>query len=272
MKVKYICTFWGSENLEINDFVEKAMQAGYDGVELNVPNDESFVSALKAALKKHDAAFVAQQWLPPAKESVEEYRERMLTYLQHLASLNPLFINSHTGKDYYSFEDNCSLIESCNTIEEESGVSIVHETHRGRFPFQAAACIPYFERFPQLKLNADMSHFTNVSESLLEDQEDNVNHIIAHTQYIHARVGHDQSAQVNDPFAPEWSEHLARFTAWWQSIINKAKAEGKDTFYICPEFGPQPYIQVLPYSQKPTVDQWDINKKMMEHLKNSIAL
>ena len=28
-----------------------------------------------------------------------------------LCKLKPNFINSHTGKDYYDFEDNCKIIE-----------------------------------------------------------------------------------------------------------------------------------------------------------------
>ena len=56
---------------------------------------------------------IAQQWMPPVNESVSAYRERMQKYIRNLASLNPEMINSHTGKDFFSFEDNCLILKDC---------------------------------------------------------------------------------------------------------------------------------------------------------------
>lgn len=106
-----------------------------------------------------------------------------------------------------------------------------------------------------------------MSESLLEDQEQVLEKIISHSHYIHARVGFDQSAQVNHPFAPEWKTTLERFTGWWQNIVDLAKYRGEEVFYICSEFGPFPYIQQLPFTKYETVNQWDVNVQMMEYLK-----
>ncbi len=162
MEIKYINTFWGQEHLPAEEFLAKAKKAGYDGVEMNVAMDPAYTKALSESLERHEAILVAQQWLPPLKETVEQYRQRMKIYLEHLASLNPVFINSHTGKDYYSFQDNCSLIETCMEISERTGVKIIHETHRGRFSFHVASLLPYLEKYPTLELNADLSHFSKV--------------------------------------------------------------------------------------------------------------
>jgi hypothetical protein len=132
--------------------------------------------------------------------------------------------------------------------------------------------LPYLEKFKDLKLNADFSHFCNVSESLLADQEHVLEKIIPHCHYIHARVGFDQSAQVNYPFAPEWKTNLERFTSWWQTIIDIAKARGEELFYVCPEFGPFPYIQQLPFTKEETVNQWKVNLEMMEYLKVNLKV
>ncbi len=270
MEIKYICTFWGQDQSKVADFVTRAMNKGYDGIELNVPFDTQFVSDLLRAVEINNAALIAQQWLPPEKETVDQYKNRMIKYLTHLARLYPLFINSHTGKDYFSFEDNCRLIEVCQQISGDTGIQIIHETHRGRFAFHAHSLIPYMEKYPGLEFNADFSHFCSVSESLLEDQEDILKKIIARARYIHARVGSDQSAQVNHPFAPEWESTLNRFTGWWQKTIDEARKRGDKVFYICPEFGPAPYMPTLPFTQKPVSDQWEINVQMMQHLKNHL--
>jgi len=272
MQIKIICTFWGSEHLGPEAFINKAMEAGYDGVEMNIAQDPGFVKSLQKSLEKHSAILVAQQWLPPVKESVEAYRKRMIPYLEHLSSLSPAFINSHTGKDYFSFQENCSLIETCMEISRRTGVGILHETHRGRFTHHAASLLPYLEAYPELQLNADLSHFCAVSESLLEDQEEILQPILEASHYIHARVGHDQGPQVSHPFAPEWSSNLERFLGFWQKIIDLASQRGERVFHICPEFGPAPYMPALPFTNKPVADQWQINVDMMHYLKENLKV
>lgn len=270
MKINYLCPFWGSSDLSAKAFVTKVLDAGFDGIEINLPDDREFDKELKEVLEETQCAFVGQQWLPPAVESVEEYKIRMLNSYKRLAELNPLFINSHTGKDFFSFEENCQVLEACFQFTKDTGLSIVHETHRGRFNFHSFSTLAYLKKFKDLKLNADFSHFTNVSESLLEDQEHVLEKLIPHVRYIHARVGFDQSAQVNNPFAPEWKANLDRFVSWWQKIIDEAKYRGEEEFYICPEFGPFPYIQQLPFTKEETVVQWDVNVQMMEYLRENL--
>jgi sugar phosphate isomerase/epimerase len=183
-----------------------------------------------------------------------------------LAALQPNFINSHTGKDYYSFDDNCKVLEAALNISAKTGVRIVHETHRGRFSFHAATLLPYLKKFPELELAGDFSHFCTVSESLLQDQEAIVHQIIPHVSHIHARIGHEQGPQVNNPAAPEWQNHFNRFAGWWQEIISLNK--GEDKFTITPEHGPYPYMPQAPYTQQPLSNQWENNVYIMNRLKN----
>lgn len=270
MEVKYICTYWGQEGITGDDFVKKVKDAGYDGAEINFPEDPNFINAIKEAQSNENFILVAQQWLPLKNETVSGYIHRFKERLHFLAGLNPVFINSHTGKDFFSFEDNCRVIDEAYAFEKETGISIVHETHRGRFNFSSFANQAYFDKYPDLRINADFSHWCNVSESFLDDQPENLKRAIKHSHYIHARVGHTQSAQVNDPFAPEWKETLEIFVGWWKQILAQAKERGEKIFYICPEFGPYPYMPYLPYTFMPVQDQWDINVKMMNFLKEEL--
>ena len=70
-----------------------------------------------------------------------------------------------------------------------------------------------------MKLIADFSHFCVVSESNLEDQKELLERVLPNIKHIHARVGFEQSPQVNNPFAPEWENHLNRYMNWWKKII-----------------------------------------------------
>jgi len=267
MEIRYICTYWGQGHLSVDEFVSKALEAGYDGFEIGIPFHEKFTTSSIKAIEGSGASFIAQQYLQPAIESFGEYRNKLKEYLYYLAALNPIFINSHTGKDFYSFDENAILIEDCFTISKQTGIKVFHETHRGRFSFHASGLLPYVHKFDHIRFTADLSHFCVVSESLLEDQEDILEKIMARSSYIHARVGFGQAAQVNHPFAPEWKGTLDRFVGWWQRIIDVAKSEGNDRFYVCPEFGPAPYMPALPFTQQMVANQWDINIEMMKYLK-----
>lgn len=276
MEIKYCCPFWGSEKDNPKQFIDKVLSAGYNGIEIFLPSTtDDFSKILFAELqnikKQYPGfAFIPQQLTAPGNDTVDEYISRMEKSLLALAALQPDFINSHTGKDYYSFDDNCRALEASLNIRLKTGVRILHETHRGRFSFHAASLIPYLKKFPELELVGDFSHFCTVSESMLVEQEDIINEIIPHISHIHARIGHEQGPQVNDPFAPEWQQHFSIFKSWWQQIIEHRKKNGSVQFTITPEFGPAPYMPAMPFKQQPLGNQWEINHKMMNHLKATV--
>lgn len=271
MEIKFICPYWGQAGTGAAAFVAKAKAAGYDGVEVNVPEEEGFGPALMDAANAQGILFIAQQWLPPAAETVPQYLRRFKDNLYRLAQWKPLFINSHTGKDFFSFEDNCRIIEAGISVATETGVPVLHETHRGRFAFHAFSLLPYLQAFPQLKLTADFSHWCTVSESLLEDQAEIIQRIIPQVQYLHARVGTEQGPQAADPQAPEQQAHLRRFLQWWDAIVEQHKNTGSSFLAVCPEAGPPPYMPVMPYTAKPLADQWEINCRIMNLLKQRYA-
>jgi sugar phosphate isomerase/epimerase len=215
-QVKYICPHWGSEDKTASGFINSVVKEGYDGIEINLPDSSFFINEFEenlAALRKWqpDFVFIAQQVLEGKNETVEGYIKRMQQRLEFLVTLQPDFINSHTGKDYFSFDDNCRIIEAAENIAVRSGIPILHETHRGRFTFHAATLLPYLDRFMGMKLVGDFSHWCNVSESMLDDQQHILKRIIPHIGHIHARVGYEHGPQVNDPFATAWKQHLELF-------------------------------------------------------------
>lgn len=273
MEIRYACTYWGQEGVHPSLFLERVIEAGFDGLEINFPFDETFVTGFQSALdairsKHNDFVFIAQQVLDLANESVDDYLSRMKQRLDYLVALQPDFINSHTGKDYFSFDDNCRAIELAESIAARSGIPIYHETHRGRFTFHAASLLPYLERFPNLKLTGDFSHWCVVSESLLQDQVNALVQIIPHVRHIHARIGYEHSPQVNDPFAPEWKHHMNVFVSWWKQILEFQEQHGVSVMTITPEFGPVPYMPTMPYSQEPLADQWSTNLHMKNYVKH----
>lgn len=276
MKVKYICTYWGCEHQSAKEFLTNVVANGYDGVEINFPDDGNFIAEFQEELSsirnsvKSDFIFIAQQVLSNKNESLNEYTERLRERLLFLTSLEPDYINSHTGKDFYAFSENCKIIEMTERIGNNSGIPIWHEIHRGRFSFHLKTLLNYLAFFPDLQLVADFSHFSVVSESNLSDQQDLLEQIYPNIKHIHARIGFEQSPQVNNPFAPEWKNHLERYLVWWKQIMEVQSKKNNSFTTITPEFGPFPYMPEEPFTRRSLSNQWEINIQMKKYLQNSL--
>lgn len=276
MDINYICTFWGCENQSAKEFLSNVISNGYDGVEINFPEDAHFVQEFLEELQKirnnidPNFVFIAQQVLSPKDESVSDYLQRITDRLTFITKLKPDAINSHTGKDFFDFGDNCKIIDIVEQISKNSGIPIWHEIHRGRFTFHLKTLLKYLDVFPKLNLIGDFSHFCVVSESNLNDQRDLLRQIYPNIKHIHARIGFEQSPQVNHPFAPEWKNHLDMYRIWWQEIIETLQKRNHSAISITPEFGPFPYMPQEPFTQKPHSSQWEINLQMKKYLQQNL--
>ena len=276
MEIKYLCTYWGSEGLSAKVFLDKVLSNGFDGVEINFPDEQQFKDEFMSELERirktshPEFIFIAQQVLSNEKETVEASAERLTNRLNFLLELKPNAINSHTGKDFFEFEENCTIIEKVEELGRAAGIPIWHEIHRGRFSFHLRTLLDYLNIFPNLELIADLSHFCVVSESDLSDQQELLTRIYPNIQHIHARVGFEQSPQVNHPFAPEWKKHLDLYTTWWKEIIALQSQNGAAQMTITPEVGPFPYMPQAPFTQQPLADQWEVNRLMKKYLQEKL--
>ena len=263
-KLQFFQTDWGRQ-VSWDAFCEKTKAAGYDGIETWFPRDEKSQNELKIALKKYN---LKVGFLNGTNKSVpfEESLKQFTTHFKTLVSWNPVYINCHTGSDFFTFEQNKAFIDAANKIAKTHNIPIYHETHRGRFSFNLPDTKKYLSAIPELKLNLDISHWMVVHESLLQGQEEELQEVINRSHHIHARVGHAEGPQVNDPEAPEWKEAVERHMNIWEKTIKK-QWEGKDVFTITTEFGPADYMPTLPYTQLPVADQWKANVYMMKLLK-----
>ena len=269
MEIKFYCPLWGSESLDFKEFCKRAKQAGYDGVELSFPRDENKKTDMLNTIRSFDLAHIAQHW-ETSDQDFKEHKRHYRQRLENLVNTSPKFINSQTGKDYFSFEQNLELISVADKIANDTGIRIIHETHRGKFSFACHITAAFLNKMPNLRLNLDISHWCCVAESFLDDQKEAVQLAIFRTDHIHARVGHSQSAQIPDPRASEWFEAVEKHILWWKQVIDRAKTEGKNEFGITPEFGPYPYMVLQPFTRQPIVDQWTVNTYMKELLKKEL--
>jgi len=271
MKIQYFRSVWGLDEFPtVEARLEKIKRGGFDGVELDVPPDRQTCERARRSLDELGLAVVAQQWRTGGR-TVAEHKAAFEEQYERALLLNPLYLNSHTGCDHFTLEENLALFDHATELADRHGLPVYHETHRGRALFSAPATMQFLAARPQLKLVADFSHWCCVHESLLADQPERVERATKNAYAIHARVGHAEGPQVPDPRDPLWQPNLDAHLAWWRRIVEHRQAEGCDILPICPEFGPPPYMTLLPHTKKPIADLWEINCFMRDWLKERLA-
>jgi sugar phosphate isomerase/epimerase len=266
LQLKVLATNWGFEGT-LRDYITKVKQEGYDGIEIWWPMEERELTELAGLLNENDleAGFLCGAQDINYTEHFNFFK-KMVEAAASNRLIKPLYINCHSGRDYFTYEQNKSFIDFTIALSKKTGIKILHETHRSRIMYAAPAGRNYFDKIPDLRITFDVSHWCNVSESLLANQDETMKIALERTDHIHARIGHPEGPQVNDPRAPEWKEALDAHLAWWDKVVEMKKASG-DTLTILTEFGPADYMPTEPYSRKPLADQWGINVFMKDLLR-----
>lgn len=265
-ELKILATNWGFQG-STDEFCAAAKKEGYDGIEIWWPNEAADQQALFSSLKKHslDVGFLCGGWQTDFKEHLDFFK-KVTTAAARNTQQKPLYINCHSGRDHFSFDQNKLFVEHTIQLSKETGVIICHETHRSRIMFAAHVTRQFVEKYPDLRLTFDVSHWCNVHESILGDQQETVEMALQKTEHIHARIGHPEGPQVNDPRAPEWEEVVKQHFDWWDRVAERKKKEG-GRMTILTEFGPPDYMPTLPYTKQAVADQWAINVHMMQLLR-----
>jgi hypothetical protein len=174
----------------------------------------------------------------------------------------PLYINCHSGRDYFTFEQGKAFIEHTTALHKSTGIKICHETHRSRILYSAPVARQFMEKIPEMRMTFDVSHWCNVHESLLQDQQETVEMALERVDHIHARIGHPEGPQVNDPRAPEWEDAVKAHLNWWDKVAERKKKQN-ERMTILNRVWPLDYMPSLPYTRQPLADQWAINVHML---------
>lgn len=269
MKILFFRSTWGMETPSLEQSLRQIKQAGFDGVELGVPDELTKCAPLRRLLDELGLAVIVQQWT--AGITAAEHADSFASQYERAVALQPLYVNSHTGKDFYPLKDNLVVFDRAIELERATRLPVVHETHRGRALFSTVSANALLAERPALRLTADFSHWCCVHESLLEDQAAALRRPIERSYHIHARVGYSQGPQIPDPRAPEWESTLRTHLAWWQAIVEQRRNEGCPVLPICPEFGPPPYMVTWPRTGQPIADLWEINCYMRDWLKDNLG-
>jgi sugar phosphate isomerase/epimerase len=270
MRALYFCGTWGLNEPTLEATLRRIKQGGFDGVETGAPVDAVERQAMRVQLDDFGLELIIQIWT--AGKTAAEHARSLEEQYRRAAELRPMLVNSQSGRDIFSLEENVMIYRRGLALQAELGVPLAHEVHRGRATFSVPAARALIEAVPEARLTADFSHWCCVHESLLQDQAEAVAEFYARCDHIHARVGHAEGPQVTDPRAPEWKDALTAHVGWWQAIAERRKTAGAETLTITPEFGPPNYMQTLPYTRQPVNDLWGVNVAMRDILRQQLIL
>ncbi len=263
MQLKLIKATWGMDG-SLEEQIRRIADAGYHGIEMQVPADRS-PSDLRKLLRDAGLDLFAMVFTDG-----DDHISSLRSQVENTLRFEPFEITSHSGRDFWSFDQQRSFFAAALEIERKAGIAINHETHRGRAFFNPWSTAAMLKEFPDLHITADFSHFVCVCERLMSSDPALANAMdlcIARSRHIHGRVGYEEGPQVNDPRAPQWAPHLEAHEAWWKAIARTQAATGAKYLTFDPEFGPPNYMQTAPYSREPAADLWKVCLYMTERFR-----
>jgi hypothetical protein len=253
-------TNWGFEG-SLEDFLKKSQAAGYDGIEVWVPSSEAKRTELVNLTAKYGLklGLLAGNGGKTAQEHLKSFKNS----ISNAISCSPEFINCHSGRDFFTYEENAPFIQHTIKESKTSGIPIYHETHRGKILFAAQVAERFIDQFKDLHLTLDISHWTVVHESLLENQKERVAKALSRTSHIHSRVGFQEAPQIPHASDTKYKGAVDAHFAWWDEVV-KMKTEKGEKLTMTTEFGPPPYMWTYPFKDEPLAKVWDENVAMMK--------
>ena len=260
VEIEIFNTNWGFEgSLEL--FIKNSKLEGYDGIEVWTPSEKVERTKLTRLLADEGLrlGLLAGNWGKSYEENLESFKNSV----RNAVECEPAFINCHSGKDYYTLEQNASFVEFTIQQSSESGIPIYHETHRGRMCFSVPTTFELMGMYDELRLTLDISHWTVVHESFLEDQAEKVAEALRRSRHIHSRVGFQEAPQIPNPSSEFYEQAVKTHFAWWDKIV-EYHATNNLVLTMTTEFGPPPYMWTSPVDGNPLEKVWDINVMMLK--------
>ncbi len=264
MNLHLFKTLWGHQG-SYAEAADLTLEAGFHGLEGPIPSDPTRRREFLEALTSRNLLFIAEISttgfaVPDPGSTVAQHLDAFERLLTGSLEAKPIFFSSMAGNDLWEFRESVEFFTKAWEIAHRYGVRVGFETHRSRSLFHPIITKNLLAELPPIELTIDFSHWCTVCERLVLDELPDILSLCAErVLHIQPRIGYDQGAQVPDPRAPMYEGALQAHLQWWKILWEGGRRRGFETVTMTPEFGPDGYMQVDPYTQKPVADLWELN-------------
>lgn len=231
--------------------LEMIRDAGFDGCGVRF-FDRDYAREVTRFLRDNAMTWQAQCY----PKTVDDLKP----ILDHVAELGADHINLQPDVKPYRLEDCVPYIEGWLDLADRAGQALHIETHRDRMTTDLFFTLHLLDRFPDLRLTGDLSHYVVGREFAWPISDENhayMHRIIDNCWGFHGRVASREQVQVQISFAHH-KDWVDLFMGWWEygfrSWRRRAPADASLTF-LC-ELGPKEYAMTGPDGYELS-DRWE---------------
>lgn len=266
MRLELFRSLWGWQG-DWARCAAELREIGCVGVEARLPTDPYARRALRQNLRQESLEYIAVVFtggdvVPRQDWTLQHHWDRLSLSLDAALEVGARFINVLPGNDRWPLAKQVEFFGRAQELSEQAGLLCSFEIHRATSLYSPWVTLEVIAQLPQLRFTADISHWVVVCERLLDDPADDLTPFIERVHHVQARVGYDQGPQVPHPAAPEYARQLAFHQRLWERIWAAQQARGYGITTLTPEFGPDGYTHLLPFTQAPVADVWSLNQWM----------
>lgn len=237
VRLRLVLNTWTICNLPVTSLFPSGMDdidtvafiadAGYEGLQME-PEDRLVAAGLLASMHMSATGRV----LSP---------DAALTLCNLHKDMGFALTTLHVGTGFEDERDGLRLMESVVEASARTGYPLYVETHRATLTQDPRRTLDFLARFPELYLNADLSHWYAGCEMPYGDftaKLQALQPVFDRTRYVHGRVADSSCIQV--PVATPDATNSRHFDDMWQRCFASflATAPAQDRICFAPELLP----------------------------------
>jgi hypothetical protein len=245
----------------LEENVEMIVEAGYDGVSMSYTDPA--LARRAAALLRPSGKVIEAQCFPRTIDDLAPTLE-----LATAIGIHHLDIQADVRPR--RLQDCIPLIEGWRRLAEQVDFPVYFETHRDRMTTDLYFTLDLIDRFPDLELLGDLSHFLVGREFATPISDENhayMRRVLDNCWAFHGRVASREQVQIEIAF-PHHRMWLEIFLDWWKyGFESWRRRAGSDESlaFVC-ELGPQPYA-ITDRDGNDTTDRWREALLLRDHVR-----
>lgn len=246
----------------LDEKLDMIPRAGFDGAGVRFA-DYDYAKTVTRFLRERGMTWQAQCY----PRSVDELKP----IIAHVQELGADHINLQADVRPYTVDECIPYIEGWRRLADDAGIALHIETHRDRMTTDLFFTLHLLDRFPDLRLTADLSHYVVGREFAWPVSDENralMHRIIDNAWGFHGRVASREQIQLPLAFA-QHQKWVELFMGWWEYGFRswRARAQGDEVLTFLCELGPPEYAMTGADGYELS-DRWSEAQTMMRMVRS----